>query len=116
MKLTIVTVAEPSPPPVRSGAPWRRHHGPNEDADAYLRHLGARWALEAPGLETAVVYDPISPADGMRDFLAAHPAGLVAVTSRLHDRLPHLVLGSGAADIVRVSTTPTLVVPAPVET
>jgi nucleotide-binding universal stress UspA family protein len=116
MKLTIVTVAEPCPPPVRIGAPWRRHHGPNEDADEYLRHLGARWALEAPGLETSVVYDPISPADGMRDFLAAHPAGLVAVTSRLHDRLPHLVLGSGAADIVHVSTAPTLVVPAPLET
>jgi nucleotide-binding universal stress UspA family protein len=116
MKLTIVTVAEPCPPPVRIGAPWRRHHGPNEDADEYLRHLGARWALEAPGLETSVVYDPISPADGVRDFLAAHPAGLVAVTSQGHDRLPHLVLRSGAADIVHVSTAPTLVVPAPGET
>jgi nucleotide-binding universal stress UspA family protein len=111
MRLTIVTVAEPSPPPVRIGAPWRRHHGPNEDADAYLRHLGGRWVREAPGLETSVVYDPISPADGMRDFLAAHPAGLVAVTSHLRSGVPHLVLGSGAAGIIRSSTAPTLVVP-----
>ena len=31
--------AEPCPPPVRIGAPWRRHHGPNEDADEYVRRL-----------------------------------------------------------------------------
>ena len=112
MKLTIVTVAEPCPPPVRIGAPWRRHHGPNEDADEYLRRLGERWALDAPGLDTFVVYDPISAAAGMKDYLAAHPTGLIAVTSHLRDRLPHLVLGSGAADIVHTSTAPALVVPA----
>jgi nucleotide-binding universal stress UspA family protein len=111
MKLTIVTVAEPCPPPVRIGAPWRRHHGPNDDADAYLRHLGEQWALEAPGLDTSVVYDPISAAAGMEDYLAAHPAGLITVTSHLRDRFPHLVLGSGAADIVHASTAPALVVP-----
>ena len=112
MKLTIVTVAEPSPPPVRIGAPWRRHHGPNEDADEYIRRLGEQWALDAPGLETFVVYDPISAAAGLRDFLATHPAGLIAVTSHLRGRFPHVVLGSGAADIVDTSTAPALVVPA----
>ena len=112
MKLTIVTIAEPSPPPVRIGARWRRHHGPNEDADEYMRHLGDRWALAAPGLETSVVYDPISAADGMRDFLAAHPAGLIAVTSHLRSGFPHLMLGSAAAGIVRGSTAPALVIPA----
>lgn len=111
MKLTLVTVAEPSPPPVRIGAPWRRHHGPNEDADEYLRRLGERWAPESPGLDTFVVYDPVSPAAGMKDYLASHPAGLVAVTSRLPDRLAHLALGSGAAEIVHASTAPALVVP-----
>jgi nucleotide-binding universal stress UspA family protein len=112
MALTIVTIAEPSPPPVRPGAPWRRHHGPNEDADAYMRHLGDRWVLGAPGLETAVVYDPISAADGMRDFLAAHPAGLIALTSHLRGGFPHLALGSTAAGIIRSSMAPALVVPA----
>ena len=34
MSLTIVTVAEPSPPPVRPDASWHRRHGPQEDADA----------------------------------------------------------------------------------
>jgi nucleotide-binding universal stress UspA family protein len=112
MRLTIMTVAEPSPPPLRIGARWRRHHGPNEDADEYLRHLGSRWVRDAPGLETSVVYDPISAADGMRDFLAAHPAGLIAVTSHLRNGFPHLVLGSSAASIIRSSTVPALVVPA----
>ena len=112
MKLTLVTVAEPCPPPVRIGAPWRRHHGPDEDADEYLRRLGGAWALEAPGLDTSVVYDPIGAGSGMRDYLADHPAGLVAVTSRLRDPLPHLVFGSGAADIVHASSAPALVIPA----
>jgi hypothetical protein len=62
MKLTIVTVAEPCPPPLRIGAPWRRHHGPEEDADEYIRRLGEHWDLAAPGLDATVVYDPISAA------------------------------------------------------
>ena len=113
MKLTLVTVAEPCPPPVRIGAPWRRHHGPNEDADEYVRRLGEQWALAAPGLDTFVVYDPISAAAGMKDYLAAHPTGLIAVTSHLRDRFAHMVFGSGAADIVHTSTAPALVIPAP---
>ena len=112
MKLTIVTVAEPCSPPVRIGAPWRRHHGPNEDDEEYLRRLAQRWALEAPGLDTFVVYDPISPAAGIEDYLAAHPTGLIAVTSRLRDGVEHLVSGSRAAAIVHASTAPALVVPA----
>jgi nucleotide-binding universal stress UspA family protein len=110
MKATIVTVAEPCPPPVRIGAPWRRHHGPNEDADEYMRRLGERWALDAPGLDTSVVYDPIGAGAGMKDYLAAHPTGLIAVTSHLRDGLAHAVYGSGAADIVHTSTAPALVV------
>jgi len=115
MKLTIVTVAEPCPPPLRIGAPWRRHHGPNEDADEYVRRLGDRWAFAAPGLEAVVAYDPIGPGPGVRDFLAAHPAGLVAVTSHLRDGATHLAFGSGAGDIVHASTAPVLVVPAHAE-
>jgi len=113
MKLTLVTVAEPCPPPTRIGAPWRRHHGPNEDADEYVRRLGEQWAPAAPGLDPFVVYDPIGAAAGMEDYLAAHPTGLIAVTSRLRDRFAHMVFGSGAADIVHTSTAPTLVIPAP---
>jgi len=115
MRLTLVTVAEPSPPPVRIGAPWRRHHGPNEDADEYVRRLGEQWAPVAPGLDTLVIYDPIGAAAGMTDYLDAHPTGLITVTSHLRDPIAHLVLGSGAADIVHSSTVPALVIPAPRE-
>ena len=111
MKLILVTVAEPSPPPVRIGVPWRRRHGPNEDADEYVCRLGQQWALAAPGLDTTVVYDPIGVAPGMKDYLAAHPTGLVAVTSHLRDPLAHLRFGSGAAEIVHTSTAPVLVIP-----
>jgi len=111
MKVTVVTVAEPCPPPLRIGVPWRRHHGPNEDADEYVRRLGEHWALAAPGLDTAVVYDPIGPAPGMKDYVAAHPTGLVAVTSHVRDPRAHLVFGSGAAEIVHTSTAPVLVIP-----
>ena len=109
--LTLVTVAEPSPPPVRIGAPWRRHHGPNEDADEYIRRLGEQWAPDVPGLDTAVVYDPIGPASGLKDYLAAHPTGLVAVTSHVRDPLAISYFGSGAAEIVHASTAPVLVIP-----
>ena len=111
MILTVATVAEPCPPPVRIGAPWRRRHGPNEDADEYIGRLGERWAPDVPGLETVVIYDAISAAAGIKDYLAAHPAGLIAVTSHLRDPLAHLVFGSGAADIIHTSTAPALVVP-----
>ncbi len=112
-KLTIVTVAEPCPPPVRIGDPWRRRHGPDEDADDYVRRLREQWSPDAPGLETVVVHDPISAGDGIKDYLASHPTGLIAVTSHLRDPLARLVHESGAADIVQTATGPVLVVPAP---
>lgn len=111
MKLTIVTVAEPSPPPVRIGASWHRAHGPNEDADEYVRRLVDRWSMEAPGVDGHVVYDPIGPASGMNDYLAARPAGLIAVSSHLRGGIDHLVLGSAAAEIIHAATAPVLVVP-----
>jgi len=110
MKLTIVTVAEPCPPPLRIGAPWRRGHGPEEDADEYVRRLADRWSIEAPGVDGDVVYDPISPASGMRDYLAARPTGLIAIGSPRRGGLHHL-LGSAGAGIVHASTVPALVVP-----
>jgi nucleotide-binding universal stress UspA family protein len=115
MKLTIVTVAEPCPPPARIGAPWRRHHGPDEDADEYMRRLHEQWAHAVAGLETAVVYNPITPGAGVRDYLASHPTGLISVTARLRDRPARAVFGSGTAEIVRNSTAPALVVPTKAE-
>ncbi len=60
---------------------------------------------------TEVVYDPISPADGLRTYLDRHPAGLVAVTTHARTGLRRVLLGADAANIVHASTAPTLVVP-----
>ena len=109
--MTVVTVAEPSPPPLREGATWHRHHGPQVDAEAYMRALGGAWRTAAPSLRTAVVYDPLSAAEGIRVYGAAHPVGLLAVTTHARTGVRELVLGSGAADIIRVSPAPVLVVP-----
>lgn len=111
LRLTALTVAEPCPPPNRIGAAWRRHHGPDTDVDEYLEALADRWAREAPGLATEVVYDPIGPAEGLKAHLAEHPAGLVAVASHLRTGLDRMVFGAAAADIVHVATAPTLIVP-----
>ena len=111
MSLTILTVAEPIPPPVRPGATWHRHHGPDEDADAYLRRLGDQWRDAVPEVDTHVVYDPIGPAEGLHQYLIDSPAGLVAVTSHARTGLRRVVLGASAAAMVHWSRVPTLVVP-----
>jgi nucleotide-binding universal stress UspA family protein len=111
MALTILTVVEPTPAPVRPDAPWYRRHGPEEDADAYAARLGERWKDVAAEVRTEVVYDPISPADGLRTYLDQHPAGLVAVTTHARSGLRRVVLGADAANIVHASTAPVLVVP-----
>jgi nucleotide-binding universal stress UspA family protein len=111
MSLTILTVAEPTPPPVHPGATWRRHHGPDEDADAYIRRLGEQWKGTAPAVDTHVVYDPIGPAEGLHPYLVDNPAGLVAVTTHARTGLQRVVLGASAAAMVHWSTVPVLVVP-----
>jgi nucleotide-binding universal stress UspA family protein len=111
MALTIVTVAEPSPPPVAVGATWHRHHGPDADADEYMRGLAKRWSGVVPDVQADVVYDPIGVGEGMEDYLEAHPTGLVAVTTHARTGLGRVVFGAGAADIVRVATAPVLVLP-----
>jgi nucleotide-binding universal stress UspA family protein len=111
MSLTILTVAEPAPPPVRLDATWNRRHGPEEDADSYIRRLGEKWKGVAKEVNAQVVYDPLSPADGLRTYLEQHPAGMVAVTTHARTGLRRVLLGADAANIVHASTAPALVVP-----
>jgi nucleotide-binding universal stress UspA family protein len=111
MSLTILTVAEPAPAPVRPDAGWYRRHGPEEDADAYIRRLGEKWRNAAKEVNAEVVYDPISPADGLRTYLDQNPAGMVAVTTHARTGLRRVLLGADAANIVHASSAPALVVP-----
>jgi nucleotide-binding universal stress UspA family protein len=106
--LTILTVAEAAPVGTDGKRPNR--FGP-VDPEAYVERLAAAIARDLPNTSGEVVSDPISVAAGLRAHLAAHPAALVAVTTHARTGLDRLRLGAAAADIVRSSTVPSLVVP-----
>jgi nucleotide-binding universal stress UspA family protein len=109
--LSIVTVAEPIPEPMTPGAPYRRNHGPQVAAEPYIGELVQRWQGRGVDVDGDVVYDPVSVAGGLADFLASRPPGLIAVTTRARSGVARLVLGSHAANIVRAVTAPVLLVP-----
>lgn len=111
MTLTVITVAEPRPPPLRADAAWLRAHGPREDADAWAARLAERWRHAAAAFNVHVVYDPLSPAEGVKSYLAEHPAGMIALTTHARSGLKRAVLGANAAAIVHASTAPALVMP-----
>lgn len=109
MSLTILTVIEEEPAPLR---PERRpsRYGPHPDAAAYIGSLVEEWGDRAPAVRGEVVRDPIGPASAIRTYLSQQPAGLVAVTTHARSGLDRAVLGATAAGIVNASTAPTLVV------
>jgi nucleotide-binding universal stress UspA family protein len=109
-RLTILTVAEDVPPPIGNG-PARRAFGPDGDVEAFLARVVAPYRARVPDIDARVVYDPVSPVAGVRDYLFARPAALVAIGSRGRTGLTRAIFGSVATDIVRESTVPVLVVP-----
>lgn len=122
--VTVITVAEPVPEPVRP-VPVRRLFGPDGDVDAFLSSLvsplvsplvsggsNARGSVGARvPLSAAPVFDPISPVEGVVTYVDAHMPSLVAVGTRARSGLARLVFGSASAGIVHRSPAPTLVVP-----
>jgi len=111
MSVTILTVAEPIPPPVRPDANWRRHHGPDGDADAYVQRLAAQQSGGSVPVDTHVVYDPIGPGPGIQAYQEEQPTGLIAVTTHARTGLQRAVFGAGAAAMVQWSRSPALLVP-----
>jgi nucleotide-binding universal stress UspA family protein len=107
--LTVIVVAEPVPPPVRG--PARRRFGPDGDAEAHLDAMVAPFRAGGVEVRTEVVYDPISPADGIRTYLEEHPATLVVLGSRARTGLARLAFGSVAAGVVYAGPSPVLVIP-----
>jgi nucleotide-binding universal stress UspA family protein len=107
--LTVVTVAEPAPDPLRG--PVRRAFGPYGDVDAFLERIVAPLRDTGHQVRARPVYDPISPADGICSLVEDHPASLVGLCS--HGRLgtSRLVHGSVAATVVHRSTVPVVVTP-----
>ena len=111
MSLEILTVAEPSLPPLRVDVEWTRRYGPNGDVDGYVSSLAERWRGWARDVTGVAAFDPISPAEGVRTHLEGKGAGLVAVTTHARHGLNRLRFGAVAADIVRVADAPVLLVP-----
>jgi nucleotide-binding universal stress UspA family protein len=115
VSLSVVTVAEPIPTPV-PGRPWRRMHGPDEDADEYIARLLERHRSDGVPVDGTVVYDPVSVPGGLDDYLAQHPASLVTVATRARTGVARLVLGSAAAGILHRVPVPVLTVALPHDT
>jgi nucleotide-binding universal stress UspA family protein len=109
-RAAVITVAEPVPPPMSAGPP-RRRFGPDEDVDLYLRWMTAPLRAKGADLETRAVYDPISPAEGLRRYLRDHPAALAVVGSKAKTGLRRVVFGSTSAEIIHKGSAPVLVVP-----
>ncbi|MBV8950615.1 MAG: universal stress protein [Actinobacteria bacterium] len=109
----LVTVAEPVPPGL-DDEPERRRFGPPGDVDDFLRWVAAPLLAQNHDVATRVVWDPVSPASGMRDYLREHPTPLAIAGSHERTGLARVVLGSTAASIVHQSPAPVLVIPGPV--
>jgi nucleotide-binding universal stress UspA family protein len=110
MRLSIVTVAEDAAATLGGERPNR--FGPPNPRQ-YVEQLADRWREAVAGTAGKVVFDPIGVASGLQAHLAAQPAALVAVTTHARTGLDRIRLGATAADIVRTSSAPTLVVPLP---
>jgi nucleotide-binding universal stress UspA family protein len=110
--LTVVTVGEPVPPSVTAGPP-RRSFGPDEDLDLFLAAVVRRLPHDGVPIEARPIYDPISPASGLADYLEEHPAFLVVAGAHPRRGVKRLVAGRATAAIVHDSSAPVLVVPLP---
>lgn len=112
MSLTILSFIDDAPAPLRPRVHADRY-GSADGPVAYLQDLAARWRDDAPDIHTIVIPEPIGPASGLRQYLARHPAGLVAVSTSSRSGLRRLLRGSATDKMLRASTAPCLVVPQP---
>ena len=114
--LDIVTVAEPTPPTVSDERRYRRAHGPDVDATSYVNDIAAT-VRTVTGVEARAhaVYNPLSAAAGVQEFLEENPAELLVVATHSRTGPAQLVLGSQAARIVHESPVPVLVAPVDVD-
>ncbi len=71
-----------------------------------------QWQGRGLDIDGDAVYDPVSVAGGLADYLEDRPPALVAVTTHARTGMARLVLGSVAAGIVRQVLAPVLLVPA----
>jgi nucleotide-binding universal stress UspA family protein len=112
MDMTILTIAEEVVPPFDATEVATRRFGPAEP-ESYVAELVSTWRETGPAAVGRVAYDPIAVASGLKRYLGAESAGLIALTTHARTGMHRIRLGAAAADIVRASTAPALVVPLP---
>jgi nucleotide-binding universal stress UspA family protein len=110
LSLTVLTVIEDAPPPIRPD-PGPSRFGAHADAHSYVEHLVEQWSSQLPDTTGDVVSDPLGPAAGIRAYLERNPAGLLALTTSARSGVQRLRLGATAAGIIHASTVPCLVAP-----
>lgn len=108
--LDVVMVVDPLAPLSTYGERHRR--GPLLDPTAYVTALRDSPTVAGLDVDAHVVFDPLGPDQGLADHLAAHPAALVVVASRLRTRFDRALHGSATARIVHACPVPVLVQPA----
>jgi nucleotide-binding universal stress UspA family protein len=81
------------------------------DADEYVEQVTQRWADERLAVNPCAIYHPLSPAQGIVDYLARVPVALVAVTTHARAGLAQALIGSTTARLVHDSPVPLLVTP-----
>jgi nucleotide-binding universal stress UspA family protein len=107
--LVVMTVADPGPP-LTDGA-VRRRFGPHGEVDTWLELLTAPARETLGEVDTAAVYDPIGPVEGVRRFLSDRRPSIAVIGSHARTGVSRLIHGSVAAGIVYQSPSPVLVVP-----
>jgi len=110
MTLTILTVVEDVPEPVRPDLRQSRF-GSGIDAASYIDALVEQLQSSVNHVDGVVARDPIDPAGGIRTHLNDRPAGLLALTTHARSGMERIRLGAQAATIVRAATVPCLVAP-----
>ena len=103
MTLTILNVAAPKVTLTGTAG--------NDSLEDWMARLAAGASHHHLDVDTHVEVDPVGTVEGVRSYLAAHPAGLLVVSTRARDGLDRLVHGATAAGITAASTIATLVVP-----
>jgi len=103
MSLTILNVAAPK---VTLTGTAR-----TDELEDWMARLAAGAAHYHLDVDTHVEVDPVGTVEGVRSYLATHPAGLLVVSTSARNGLDRLVHGATAAGITAASTIATLVIP-----
>lgn len=111
MALTLLIIAKPVPPALRPNPVPEAGNLTEAQAVTYVEGLAATWSSQVSRITGVVALDPISTAQGVKAYLDAHPAGLVAATTRNRHGLQRIRFGATVASVVHASVVPVLVVP-----